>query len=135
MRNLGERHLVAQLRYAVRTVGLFFVVAAVLFLPLASQAQARLQAKPSFLAEHYDVSATLDSGSQTITATAKVRFRAMDASGIVRVELHPNLNVSDVKSEQGASLKFEREGTSPLDLRVQLPSSVPANTKVTLTFF
>ncbi|HWT87903.1 MAG TPA: M1 family aminopeptidase [Candidatus Angelobacter sp.] len=125
----------AQLRYAVRTVGLFFVVAAVLFLPLASQAQAPLQARPSFLAEHYDVSATLDSGSQTITATAKVRFRAVDASGIVRVELHPNLNVSDVKSEQGGSLKFEREGTSPLDVRVQLPSSVPANTKVTLTFF
>jgi len=135
VRNLGERHLVAQLRYAVRSTGLLALAAAVLFLPLASQAQVPLQAKPSFLAEHYDVSATLDSGSQTITATAKVRFRAVDASGIVRVELHPNLNVSDVKSEQGASLKFEREGTSPLDLRVQLPSSLPANTKVTLTFF
>ena len=125
----------AQLRYAVRSAGLLALVAAVLFLPLASQAQVPIQAKSGFLAEHYDVSATLDSGSQTITATAKVRFRAVDASGIVRVELHPNLNVSDVKSEQGASLKFEREGTSPLDLRVQLPSSVPANTKVTLTFF
>ena len=125
----------AQLRYAVRSAGLLALVAAVLFLPLASQAQVPIQAKSGFLAEHYDVSATLDSGSQTITATAKVRFRAVDASGIVRVELHPNLNVSDVKSEQGASLKFEREGISPLDLRVQLPSSVPANTKVTLTFF
>ena len=125
----------AQLRNALRTAGLLIVAAAVLFLPLASQAQAPLQAKSGFLAEHYDVSATLDSGSQTITASAKVRFRAVDASGIVRVELHPNLNVSDVKSEQGASLKFEREGTNPLDLRVQLPSSVPTNTKVTLTFF
>src|SRR5256886_13272203 len=111
---------------------MFFLVA-VVFLPLASQAQAPLQAKPSFLAEHYDVSATLDSGSQTITATAKVRFRTVDASGIVRVELHPNLNVSDVKSEQGASLKFEREGTSPLDIRVQLPSSGSANTQAQLT--
>src|SRR5580765_1972685 len=91
--------------------------------------------KHGVFAGTHDVSATLDSGSQTITASAKVRFRAVDASGIVRVELHPNLNVSDVKSEQGASLKFEREGTNPLDLRVQLPSSVPANTKVTLTFF
>jgi len=125
---------VAQLRYAVRSLGLLVLAAAVLFLSNASEAQAPVQARLSFLAEHYDVSATLDSGSQTIKATAKVRFRVVDASGIVRVELHPNLNVNDVKSEQGASLKFERDATNPIDLRVQLPASAPANTKVTLTF-
>ncbi len=124
----------AQLRYAVRSLGLLVLAAAVLFLSNASEAQAPVQARLSFLAEHYDVSATLDSGSQTIKATAKVRFRVVDASGIVRVELHPNLNVNDVKSEQGASLKFERDATNPIDLRVQLPASAPANTKVTLTF-
>src|SRR5256885_14597953 len=68
------------------------------------------------------------------TLFRSVRFRVVDASGIVRVELHPNLNVNDVKSEQGASLKFERDATNPIDLRVQLPASAPANTKVTLTF-
>src|SRR5690348_14481572 len=52
-----ERHLVAQLRYAVRSAGLLALVAAVLFLPLASQAQVPIQAKSGFLAEHYDVSA------------------------------------------------------------------------------
>ena len=124
----------AQLRYAVRSLGLLVLTASVLFLLSASEAQAPVQARLSFLAEHYDVSATLDSGSQTIKATAKVRFRVVDASGIVRVELHPNLNVNDVKSEQGASLKFERDATNPIDLRVQLPASAPANTKVTLTF-
>jgi len=61
--------------------------------------------------------------AQTITATAKVRFRAVDASGIVRVELHPNLNVSDVKSEQGGSPE-NSNGKAPAHsmYALQLPS-------------
>jgi aminopeptidase N len=131
-----ERHLVAQLRTALRPCGFLLVVAAFLSLPLksqASQAQNQVQPGPIFVAEHYDVSATLDAGSQTISATAKVQFRATSASGIVRFELHPNLNITDVKSAQGASFKAERETTGPMDVRVQLPSAVAANSKVTLS--
>ena len=131
-----ERHLVAQLRNVLRLCGFLLVTAAVLSLPVksqASQSQVQPVAGPIFVAEHYDVSASLDAGSQTISATAKVRFRATSASGIVRFELHPNLNITDVKSEQGASLKAERETTGPLDVRVQLPAAVAANSKVTLT--
>ena len=129
-----ERHLVAQLQKALRLCGFLFLAAAVLALPSALEAQAQLAAKPSFMAEHYDVAATLDANGQAIFATAKVRFRVKEASGVVRVELHPNLTVSDVKSEQGASLKFDRDGTSPLALRVDLPTAVAANSTVTLTF-
>src|SRR5882672_622370 len=131
---LFERHLVAQLRNAPRLCGLFVLAAAALALPIVSQAQVQAAARPSFLAEHYDVAATLDPNGQSIFATAKVRFRVKEASGVVRVELHPNLTVSDVKSEQGASLKFDREGTSPLALRVNLPTAVPTTSQVTLTF-
>jgi aminopeptidase N len=130
----SERHLVAQLRNALRLCRFLVVAAAVLTLPIRSQAQVQVVAKPSFMAEHYDVSATLDANGQAIFATAKVRFRVLDASGVVRVELHPNLTVTDVKSEQGASLKFDRDGTSPLAVRVNLPTAVAANSKITLTF-
>ena len=123
----------AQLRIALRLCGCLLVAAAVLSLPVESQAQDQPQSGTIFVAEHYDVSATLDAGSQTISATTKVRFRATSASGIVRFELHPNLNITDVKSEQGVSLKAERETTGPMDVRVQLPSAVAANSKVTLT--
>jgi hypothetical protein len=127
-----ERHLVAQLRNALRLCGFLLMAAAVLSLPVESQAQTQSQSGPIFVAEHYDVSATLDAGSQTINATAKVRFRATAASGIVRFELHPNLNINNVKTEQGTSLRAEREATSPLDVRVQLPTAVAANSNVTL---
>ena len=125
-----ERHLVAQLQNAVRLSSFPVLAAALLVLPVASRAQG----KTSFVAEHYDVSATLDAGGQAIYATAKVQFRATDASGLVRVELHPNLNVTEVKTEQGASLKFEREADTPLGLRVMLPTAVAANGRITLTF-
>ncbi len=47
----------------------------------------------AFMAENYDVSATLDTIRQAITATASVDFKALEVSGNVRVELHPNLEV------------------------------------------
>jgi len=69
------------------------------------------------------VSATLDAGGQSIFATAKVQFRATSASGIIRFELHPNLNITDVKTEQGAfpeSRNVKRPARSTW--RVQLPT-------------
>ena len=48
-----------------------------------------------FLADHYDISATLDSTRQSISAVAKIEFRPSTVTGSIRVELHPNLIVSD----------------------------------------
>ncbi len=87
----------------------------------------------SFLAQHYDVSATLDGVSQQLTATAKVEFRALEVTSTLRVELHPNLEVKSVKNEAGKSLQFERD-TNPLYVLVTLPAAVPRESKLTLTF-
>jgi hypothetical protein len=80
-------------------------VLAALVLLVCSTAPARAQvvARPAFLAEHYDVTANLDTIGQSISAVAKVEFKAQEVSGSVRVELHPNL---DVKSVTGATIRI-----------------------------
>jgi aminopeptidase N len=89
---------------------------------------------PAFLADHYDVSATLDPITQSLSAVAKVDFKARDVSSAVRVELHPNLNVTDVRSAEGKTLGFERDSQNPLNLIINLPSPVAPGGKLTLTF-
>ena len=89
---------------------------------------------PAFLADHYDISATLNTIGQTISAVAKVDFKTGEASSNVRVELHPNLNVTDVKGSDGKSLPFERDAQNPLLLTVTLPTPVGAGGHATLTF-
>src|SRR5712692_8637675 len=89
---------------------------------------------PAFLADHYDISATLYTIGQTISSVAKVDFKAGEASSNVRVELHPNLNVTDVKGSDGKPLAFERDAQNPLLLMVTLPALVGAGGHTTLTF-
>jgi len=96
--------------------------------------QAQTPRPVGFVAEHYDVSATLDAIGQSLHAVAKITFRATDVSSSVRVELHPNLNVREVKSAEGKSLSFERDNQNPLFHYVILPAPVAAGGSVTLTF-
>lgn len=88
----------------------------------------------NFLATHYDVSATIDAIGQSLSATAKIDFKATEASSNVRVELHPNLVVKDVKDAEGKSLTFERDRQNPLFVNVQLLTPVATSGHVTLTF-
>src|SRR5947207_4376642 len=105
---------------------------------LLSRAAAPLQAQAprpaNFLAEHYDVSASLDAIGQSISATAKIDFKAVEASSSVRVELHPNLIVKEVKGADGKPLTFERDNQNPLMVVVQLPTPVATAGHVTLTY-
>jgi Peptidase family M1 domain len=103
-----------------------------LLLPFVATAQD--VTRENFLAERYDIAATIEPSGQSLSAIAKVDFRAKEASSLVRVELHPNLNVTDVKSSSGKALNFERDAVNPLLLTVNLPSAVAANSLVTLTF-
>ena len=89
---------------------------------------------PPFLADRYNVSATLDSIGQSISAVAKVDFKAQEVSSSVRVELHPNLAIKDVKSADGKPLNFVRDNQNRLDVVVNLPAPVAAGNMVTLTF-
>ncbi len=109
---------------------LFAVALACGVTPLRAQAPRPV----GFLADSYDISATLDSTRQSISAIAKINFRATDVSGNIRVELHPNLVVSDVKTADGKSLGFGRDSTNPLYVLVTLPTPVAAGGHVTLTF-
>jgi tetratricopeptide (TPR) repeat protein len=98
--------------------------------PLGAQAPRPV----GFLAQHYDVSATLDSTRQSISAVAKIEFRASEVTSNLRVELHPNLIVSDVKTADGKSVGFGRDSMNPLYVLVTLPTPVAAGGQVTLTF-
>lgn len=109
---------------------------AVLLLLLVSGVHLRAQTppSPSFLAEHYDVSAHIDTIGQALSAVAKVDFRAAEVSSSVRVELHPNLEVQTVKTADGKSLAFSRDSQNPLFVIVPLGQPVAAGARVTLTF-
>ncbi len=117
-------------RNSIEFVILLVVALACTAMPLRAQAPRPV----GFLADNYDISATLDSTRQSITAIARIDLRATDVSSNVRVELHPNLVVSDVKTADGKSLGFGRDSMNPLYVLVTLPTPVAAGGHVTLTF-
>src|SRR5258708_6953706 len=110
-------------------LGLAFLVA-IFSSPLAAQESRG----PNFLAENYELSAYLDTAGQTINSIVKVEFRALDVSQIVRVELHENLEVREVKGPDGKALSFQREPENPMYLSVTLPTPVATGKTVALTF-
>jgi tetratricopeptide (TPR) repeat protein len=121
----------ARSRRMARAVSLFALIFAfIATAPLHAQAP-----RPAnFLASHYDVSATLDAIGQSLSATAKIEFTAVEASSSVRVELHPNLIVKEVKGADGKPLAFERDNQNPLFLNIQLLTPVATGGHVTLSF-
>jgi tetratricopeptide (TPR) repeat protein len=113
------------------TIALFaLVLSSLTAVPLYAQAP-----RPAnFLATHYDVSATLDAIGQSLSATAKIDLTAIEASSNVRVELHSNLVVKEVKGPEGKPLTFERDNQNPLFVNVQLLTPVATNGHITLSF-
>src|SRR2546423_6924892 len=102
-------------------IGLF----AAMLLIVCSASPIRAQvAAPAFLAEHYDVTANLDTIGQSLSAVAKVDFKAVEVSGGVRVELHPNLDVKSVTGPDGKALNFERDNQNSLYGTVNLNTPV-----------
>src|SRR5215472_9436372 len=126
-----ERGPMTRRRGLFGTTGLFALLLAwVAAAPLYAQAPRPV----NFLATHYDVSATLDTIGQSLTATAKVEFKAIEASSNVSVELHPNLVVKEVKGPEGKPLSFERDKQNPLLVNVQLLTPIATGGNVALTF-
>jgi len=113
-----------------RLVPVMLLLCAVCLAP----AHAQVPVAPNFLAEKYEVSVYLDTVAQGINAIAKVQFRAREVSSNVRVELHENLEVREVKGADGKALPFQRESESPMYLLVTLPAPVAVGQTVTLTF-
>ncbi len=111
-----------------------FVLALIFLSSLAAPLRAQVPQPPNFLADHYDVSATLDTIGQSISATAKIDFKAVEASSTVRVELHPNLVVKEIKGPDGKPLTFERDNQNSLILIAHLPTPIATAGHVTLTY-
>src|ERR1700694_2072622 len=114
--------------------GILCAFAMIFLVCAATPLHAQAPRPASFLAEHYDVSATLDAIGQSISAAAKIDFKAVDVASSVRVELHPNLVVKEVKAADGKQLSFERDNQNSLFVVVQLATPVAAGGHVTLTF-
>jgi len=110
------------------------LILASLLLLASAPLRAQAPRTPALLAQHYDVTAILDPITQSLSAVAKVDFKAQEVTSAVRVELHPNLNVADVRSADGKTLGFARDTQSPLNLIVNLPAPVAPGAKVVLTF-
>ncbi len=121
----------ARSRRISRTIGLFALVLS--FLGTAPL-RAQVPRPTNFLATHYDVSAALDAIGQSLSATAKIDLIATEASSNVRVELHPNLVIKEVKGPEGKPLTFERDNQNPLFVNVQLLTPIATSGHVTLSF-
>lgn len=118
-----------------RTVSRLAVLISLCVCAAATSAPLRAQEpQQTFRATHYDVSASLDAGGQSLSATAKVDFQALQVSSNVRVELHPNLNVTEVKTADGKALQPQRDAQNPLLVSVILPAPVAAGGHVSLTY-
>jgi aminopeptidase N len=117
-----------------RVSGKFLFFTLIFLSCAAAPLEAQVPRPANFLAEHYDVSASLDAIGQSISATAKIDFKAVEASSSVRVELHPNLIVKEVKGADGKPLTFERDNQNPLIVVVQLPTPVATAGHVTLAY-
>src|SRR6266478_5750663 len=126
-----ERGPMALLR---RACGTFLFFTLIFLSGVAVPLHAQVARPATFLAEHYDVSASLDAIGQSISATAKIDFKAVEASSSVRVELHPNLIVKEVKGPDGKPLTFERDNQNSLVVVVQLATPVATDGHVTATF-
>ena len=125
-----ERGPMTRCRGLFGTTGLF----ALLFTWGAAPLPAQAPRPVHFLATHYDVSAALDTIGQSLSATAKIDFKAGEASSNVSVELHPNLVIKEVKGPEGKPLSFERDKQNPLFVNVQLLTPIATGGTVTLTF-
>ena len=111
------------------------LAAPLLFLLFASRpAPAQAPRTFPFRASHYSVEAIVNPDQQTITAEAKVDFVARQIARTVLVELHPDLQVSSVKTASGESLTFGRDPQTPLLLSVSLPETATRGQQISLTF-
>src|SRR5947207_14952649 len=104
-----------------RVPGTFVFCTLILLSCAAAPLQAQAPRPANFLAEHYDVSASLDAIGQSISATTKIDFKAVEASSSVRVELHPNLIVA-LEGKRLAVGSFE---LFPDQIGLQLASQAP----------
>lgn len=117
-----------------RTLARYSVLLCAVILSGGARAEAQAPRPLSFLAVHYEVSASLDPSVQGLSAKAKVELQAIEPSRLVQVELHPNLKITGVTGADGKAVPFERDSANPLLVQVTLPQAAVAGNRVALTF-
>lgn len=83
--------------------------------------------------DDYQINAVLDPHLHQITATAKVKFTALQDLSVAIFELHNDLRVTKVLDEKGQQLSAERV-TQDSTVRVPLPAGLGKDASTTLTF-
>ncbi|MFZ0733221.1 MAG: M1 family aminopeptidase [Candidatus Sulfotelmatobacter sp.] len=83
--------------------------------------------------DDYQINAVLDPHLHQITATAKVKFTALQDLSVAVFELHNDLRVTKVLDEKNQPLSAERV-TQDSTVRVPLPSGLAKDASTTLTF-
>jgi aminopeptidase N len=106
----------------------------VFFLALVSlSAPARAAEKPRLRVDNYVIDAELSPHAHKLTATAKVKFTALEDVSIASFELHNALRPTKILDEAGKPLQAERI-TQDSTIRVALPQGLAKDASTTLTF-
>ena len=106
--------------------------ACTVFSPAVAQGQqARLQ---RIDVQDYAIEARIDPQAQTIQASAKVRFTAVDDASSVSFELNNALSMDKVTDEQGRQIPASRL-QQDMSVRLTLPQPVPRGQSATITFY
>lgn len=105
-----------------------------LFLVLAASVRAQ-DRRPQIQVQKYLIDADINPRTQSITATAKMNFTALDNTSEAAFELNNALTVSKAVDAQGHALETSRDAQSFL-VKVQLPGSIPKGQtgEVSLTY-
>jgi tetratricopeptide (TPR) repeat protein len=114
-------------RLSVLTSSLAVTLLVLLAMPSWAAEKARLRV------DDYQIEAELTPHLHTITAHAKVKFRALQDLSVAVFELHNDLRVTKVLDEKNQLLSAERV-TQDSTVRVPLPAGLSKDASTTLTF-
>jgi len=89
--------------------------------------------RPLIDVQSYDIDAIVEPGAQVLAATAQVQFIPREQTNQVIFELHNGLNVTSVKTADGAELQPLRY-RQDFTVRLTFPDTLPVGEPVTLTF-
>jgi tetratricopeptide (TPR) repeat protein len=111
----------------VLTVSLTICFTVLLTLPSSAAEKSRLRV------DDYQINVVLQPHLHQMTATAKVKFTALQDLNVATFELHNDLRVTKVTDEKNQPLSAERV-TQDSTVRVQLPNGLSKDASTTLTF-
>jgi aminopeptidase N len=109
-----------------------FWAACIVFSPAFVRAQQARQQRIDV--QDYAIEARVDPQAQTLEASAKVRFTAVDDASNLSFELNNALSLDKVTDEQGRQIPASRL-QQDMSVRLSLPQPVARGKSATLTFF